>query len=145
MSSQECEGVIHNLETGVCISVGNSERWSFLEQLLKPGQKRGSSVANLHFCHCCDKNYKFCIGQTDVVRSSSFEGNPLYWGEWWDKVISGCECGEKFKQQLEEEAFAKVPSELSFPDMRKGFSGPFKEPKNIIHRRMSENIKGIKN
>lgn len=31
------------------------------------------------------KKHEFSIGEIDVLESSSFKGNPLYWGGWWVK------------------------------------------------------------
>lgn len=77
-------GSIHNLEIGVCISVSNSEDQMFLKAaLVRPEQRK--RVLGWQICSStagCGKSDGLSVWQMDVKESSSYKGNPLYWGRW---------------------------------------------------------------
>lgn len=76
--------LVHNLEIGASISVSNSEgRMLFKAALERPGQRK--RVLRWQICSStagCGKNDELSVCQMDVKESSSFKGNPLYWGGW---------------------------------------------------------------
>lgn len=54
-----------------------------LKPLLRPGQRK--RAIGWQICSSavgCGKNDELSVGQMDVMESSSFKGDPFYWGEW---------------------------------------------------------------